>query len=143
MLSICFMANCPAPRKGLCLLLADARSQFVQAGVRYQGDMSGRTGGFSCAHALKVDHRDSAARLLEEISGRDTGYASSDHEDVDFDIAAEWRELGDGGSVAPKRLSFHAASNRHVACLSSSVGSLSTSRVANGSKSSDLVDGTK
>ena len=50
--------------KGLCLLLADARSQFVEPGVGHEGGMSGCMGGFSRAHAFQVDHRYSAARLL-------------------------------------------------------------------------------
>ena len=75
--------------ESLCLLLADARSQFLKPGVGHEGDMSGCMGGFSRANAFQVDHRYTAARLLQKISGSDTGDAGSHHENVNFDIAAE------------------------------------------------------
>ena len=82
--------------ESLGLLLADPRSQFLEPGVGHEGDMSGCMGGFSRGNAFQVDHRYSAARLLQKISGSDTSDAGSHHENVDFDLAAERRKVWAG-----------------------------------------------
>jgi hypothetical protein len=75
--------------ESLCLLLAHAGSEFLEPGVGYQREMGGCMGGLSRANTLQVDDCYPAARLLKKLSGRDPGDPGSDHENVNFDFAAE------------------------------------------------------
>lgn len=79
--------------ESLCLLLAQTGNEFLEPCVGYQRNMGGCMGGLSRANALEVDYRYPAARLLQKISGRHSGDSRSDHENVNFDLATEWRKV--------------------------------------------------